>query len=1009
MRVIGTDTFVNSFIVKPDKTMSFLMGAGTSVSSNIPSGGQMVWDFKRQLYCTANNLRTNSYSDLSKENIQNEIQGYFDGQFGFPKLGSTEEYSFYFERCYPTRRDREYYIQQKVRDTKPALGYLCMGELIKCGKIDLVSTTNFDDLVKTGLQAVETGKSINTISSAISNSVGFSLTEGFPNIIKLHGDFLLDMLKNTESELQALEEKISDILKTGIKERGLIVLGYAGNDKSVMSVLKELMESAGIKKGIYWCQPKNVPLSFSASEFMEQACEKNEQSTVVEIDDFDGLMYRLYLSLNLQNPQIDELWKRAEKKQNLLYNAIGTSKDTVVTNALPALQFPRKCYVFNSSIVTWKELRETLNDKCTGILYKGQIWTLGNKTEIINAFGEKILGDINELDIPEYMMKLEDSDIIGMFYEIIKKQIISNGLKVYGKNKYYDPNDKRIINGHIVYEAVKISLSFVENNIVLNVLPTVHVLDYDKQEIDRFEYQNIVNKEMSVRYNKQINDKIAIWIRRISANGKIVFKLGEALIEFNSIRLKFSGTGNIDKCYQAREPELVFNYENNNCIAVNQLKGLINYGPIESHLSRSIRLAILTPKECAKDIWTHLNNLNQYFVTKLKSDSAFLPEYSGFENVFRCGMDIPNGNDIERFMGYKLEKVMALNPKKFFEGICQYIDTFEKNRQNFDVLVIYIPNQLEKMREIKNETDYFDLHDSLKIYCAGKGIITQIVEERSVHTSNDMAKIIWGLSTAIYAKSMGKLWKPKIARYDTAFIGLSYVQSVRNNEKISIGCSQLFDSEGNGMKLYLRPLKNPQIIQKNPFMRSEDACRLMGNLKKIYDESVPLHKLKRIVIHKTTHFTKDEIDGISKGLAGIEDIELLQIQEFSSWRGIRTQGEKISPFPIQRGTVIPLDVDIFLLWTHGSVQHDELLGNKMNYYKGSRGIPTPLLVKRFMGTAKAEELVNEILMLTKMNWNSGDGLYKVLPVTLDFAKRLSQVAKQDLVVYDKPYDFRYFM
>lgn len=38
-----------------------------------------------------------------------------------------------------------------------------------------------------------------------------------------------------------------------------------------------------------------------------------------------------------------------------------------------------------------------------------------------------------------------------------------------------------------------------------------------------------------------------------------------------------------------------------------------------------------------------------------------------------------------------------------------------------------------------------------------------------------------------------------------------------------------------------------------------------------------------------------------------------------------------------------------------------------------------------------------------------DGLYKILPVTLDFAKALSRVAKQDLVVYDRPYNFRYFM
>lgn len=49
------------------------------------------------------------------------------------------------------------------------------------------------------------------------------------------------------------------------------------------------------------------------------------------------------------------------------------------------------------------------------------------------------------------------------------------------------------------------------------------------------------------------------------------------------------------------------------------------------------------------------------------------------------------------------------------------------------------------------------------------------------------------------------------------------------------------------------------------------------------------------------------------------------------------------------------------------------------------------------------------MTVTKMNWNSGDGLYKILPVTLDFAKALSRVAKQDLVVYDRPYNFRYFM
>ena len=1009
MRIIDINTFVNSFKVKPDKTMSFLLGAGASVSSNILSGGQMVWDFKRSLYCAAKNLRPNLYGDLSKENVQREIQAYFDGQKGFPKLWSTDEYSFYFEKCYPQRRDREYYIQEKVRDAKPALGYLCMGELIISGKLNLISTTNFDDLVQAGVHAIDSGISIKTISSAVSNSVGFSIDEHFPNIIKLHGDYLFDKLKNTEIELQKLEGEVADIWKSAIMEGGLIVVGYAGNDNSVMTALEEVIESQGIKKGIYWCQPKGISLSPRASQFMEKACNLNEQSTIVEIDDFDGLMYRLYLSMNLENPKIDALWKNTDKKQDILYDGIGKHNSVAVTNALPALQYPRKCYVFSSSIASWKELRETVDDTCVAILHKGQVWALGSKTGIVDAFANKIIGNVEELDIPAYMMKLEQSDIIGMFYKIIGKHLKHMGLVAYGKDRYYDSNSKHIKNAYCIYDALKLALSFVEGNVILNLLPTVHILNANGKELDRFEYQNIVNREMSMQYNKPMNEKINSWINRISSRGKLLFELGNAVLEFNSNRLKFSGIGNLDKCYQAQEPELVFNYENDSCSAVNQLKGLINYGPIESYTYKNIRLAVLSPRECAKDIWLHLNKLNGQFVTGLKADVAFLPEYTGFQNVFRCALDIPNGNNTVRFKGYDLEKVMSLDAKKYFEFICRCIDIFERNSQDFDVLVVYVPKQLERMRELKVDKEYFDLHDSLKIYCAGKGIITQIIEERSVHTNNDMAKIIWGLSTAIYAKAVGKLWKPKVTHCDTAYIGLSYVQSVKDNEKISIGCSQLFDSEGNGMKLYLRPLKNPQIIQKNPFMRSDDACRLMSNLKKIYDESVPLHKLNRIVIHKTTHFTKEEMDGITKGLAGVDNIELLQIQEFTVWRAIRSENDNATLFPIQRGTVIPLDKDSFLIWTHGNVQHDELAGRNLNYYKNGRGIPAPLLVRRFMGKSTAEELVDEILMLTKMNWNSGDGLYKIMPVTLDFAKTLSRVAKQDLVVYDKPYDFRYFM
>ena len=156
---------------------------------------------------------------------------------------------------------------------------------------------------------------------------------------------------------------------------------------------------------------------------------------------------------------------------------------------------------------------------------------------------------------------------------------------------------------------------------------------------------------------------------------------------------------------------------------------------------------------------------------------------------------------------------------------------------------------------------------------------------------------------------------------------------------------------------------------------------------------------------------REEIIGITQAFEGIENIELIQIQAYSPWRAIRF-GQQPSrgadDFSIKRGTTMQLSEDSFLLWTHGCIIHPDLAG-KLNYYKGGRGIPAPLLVKRHYGQATGDVLAQEILMLTKMNWNSGDSLYKILPVTLDFAKTLARMSKQNEAIYNKAYDFRYFM
>lgn len=86
---------------------------------------------------------------------------------------------------------------------------------------------------------------------------------------------------------------------------------------------------------------------------------------------------------------------------------------------------------------------------------------------------------------------------------------------------------------------------------------------------------------------------------------------------------------------------------------------------------------------------------------------------------------------------------------------------------------------------------------------------------------------------------------------------------------------------------------------------------------------------KRVVIHKRTHFTHEEQEGLAQGLEGVQNVELIEINAEESIRLLasRLQGDKlmIDRFPMPRGAAIVLGDDTALLWVHGhapSVQNE---------------------------------------------------------------------------------------
>ena len=47
------DAFVRSFVQNRDTSFAFLLGAGASITSGIPSTDDCIWDWKRMIYCSS--------------------------------------------------------------------------------------------------------------------------------------------------------------------------------------------------------------------------------------------------------------------------------------------------------------------------------------------------------------------------------------------------------------------------------------------------------------------------------------------------------------------------------------------------------------------------------------------------------------------------------------------------------------------------------------------------------------------------------------------------------------------------------------------------------------------------------------------------------------------------------------------------------------------------------------------------------------------------------------------
>jgi hypothetical protein len=160
----------------------------------------------------------------------------------------------------------------------------------------------------------------------------------------------------------------------------------------------------------------------------------------------------------------------------------------------------------------------------------------------------------------------------------------------------------------------------------------------------------------------------------------------------------------------------------------------------------------------------------------------------------------------------------------------------------------------------------------------------------------------------------------------------------------------------------------------------EDAYKLMQFALEKY--SLEMKQLpSRVVIHKSSRWTQDEKSGIREGLRNkVGRYDLVALQRQDSVKLLTA-----SKYPPLRGTRFTVG-ELDFLYTTGFVA-------ELGQFHGMH-VPSPLLIADHIGSdTPRETIIREILTLTKMNWNTAR-LGGSLPITLEFARRVSDIMKE---------------
>ena len=289
-RIITLRQFLRHFEEQRNRKFCFILGAGASKSSGIPTGAELASQWLNEI----------------EEDLD---EGLFEAWLEEERIDKNEPASFYhqiFAKRFEIHHQAGYDFFEKIMEkAEPSCGYSFLAEIMAQGKHNIVITTNFDSLTEDALFIYTEKKPLVIGHSNLAGFINIQLQR--PQVIKVHHDLFFSP-QNTEDETGHIDEQLERGLQDIFQSYIPIVIGYGGNDGGFMDVLKRVLDP---DKGIYWC--------FTGKEHPKGEIEElvvDKQGCFIPIRDFDELMVLLggKIGIGLLHKKIKEIAAEREEK-----------------------------------------------------------------------------------------------------------------------------------------------------------------------------------------------------------------------------------------------------------------------------------------------------------------------------------------------------------------------------------------------------------------------------------------------------------------------------------------------------------------------------------------------------------------------------------------------------------------------------------------------------------------------------------------------------------------------